>query len=795
MKSIQALLIGALLFCITAFSYGQQQIDATVLPDLLRAIRGSGDITVTYVGDTAIIGGGGSGDVRTTANNTFAVGSTNTFLGPIFATNKNVVVSRIAPEDSDPEVPDQTCITLGATSLNLFGANYVYLGAGYAALKIGNVEDPDVSPITFQTTEADITFWTDTSIFLRAPKTSLYGEGEMGHGGILDANQGSISNVVRVVYTDGTIQTSALVAPSSITQGGASEGDVLAWSSTANAYVPTTLNEPYRPGLFAEFLMDEGYGRFLYNNVHPKTPNVSLAWPQEQTMTSAGGWAGAVSDNVAANPFGEMTASAVSLAGGGYMMKSYTFKSGIPYTCSFYMKSNTNVVQNFRFCTDSVGLSTNCPVPETWTKFSYTFVGSGGGYMIPVFGDAENNPLKVLMWGIQYEMGSNATAKVDRYYDCVLGSTFQPSAANDPTWTQYGLFFTNSGFQYASGPSKQPLSVQDSSVYAVVRRRGPMYLAGYQAICGTIGTGMSGYQLYTTPGTAIGPRFVYSGVNEVNSPGGTLEDGLWHVVSGTYDGFTARTWIDDNEMGIAYKTNAAPQLIRNLGIANLNDSATWSGDIAYLSLYNVGHTPTQHRENVRRIRALMAKRGISLPGVDVTALEGDSIMAAMWPSIATNGNWRQLRNYAVSGSGIPDLVTRSTGVKATYNPDRRNAYFVLIGANDLGGGENPVTATNYFNGLKALCTDMKTNGWTVIVSTPLPGAAAGFNANRAIAINLMVNDTSFYDRLIRIDTNSVVGVDAAASDPTYYPDGQHPSAACNQIIGPIYKAEIETFMR
>jgi lysophospholipase L1-like esterase len=86
--------------------------------------------------------------------------------------------------------------------------------------------------------------------------------------------------------------------------------------------------------------------------------------------------------------------------------------------------------------------------------------------------------------------------------------------------------------------------------------------------------------------------------------------------------------------------------------------------------------------------------------------------------------------------------------------------------------------------LKAYCLAQRAAGWNKIaVLTILPQTTSGFNAFRDAANALIVADTSFYDAIVRLDQDSVLGCDACAANTTYYnTDGIHPTTAGENLL-------------
>lgn len=175
---------------------------------------------------------------------------------------------------------------------------------------------------------------------------------------------------------------------------------------------------------------------------------------------------------------------------------------------------------------------------------------------------------------------------------------------------------------------------------------------------------------------------------------------------------------------------------------------------------------------------------------EVIIFEGDSI--------TFNGGYRalvfaeltgvvQMTCFATNGAGIATLVTRGSQVDALYDASRTNVLSVLIGANDLPS----LGAATWKANLKAYCQARQLAGWKVVLLTVLPQTTPGFNTIRNAANDLIYGDPTFYDALADVAADPTIGADAAASDLTYYSDGEHPTQAANIIIAPYVTAAIQ----
>lgn len=133
-------------------------------------------------------------------------------------------------------------------------------------------------------------------------------------------------------------------------------------------------------------------------------------------------------------------------------------------------------------------------------------------------------------------------------------------------------------------------------------------------------------------------------------------------------------------------------------------------------------------------------------------------------------------NVAVGGSTIAGAVSRSVITDSCFDSRVSDNWLTaMLGHNDLAGG---ATVGNTYSALVAFCQARRATGWKVGVCTVLPSTKVGFNPNRS-ALNLLIlaNWPTFADALIDTAADPLIGPDAAASDPTYYLDGTHLTAA------------------
>ena len=138
---------------------------------------------------------------------------------------------------------------------------------------------------------------------------------------------------------------------------------------------------PYNIFLRSEQLNNGSWGAFLSTTI---TPNTSTA------------------------PDGALTADRLQgTASNWYFAQSIVLTSGVSYTISMYVKSNTGLSQTFRLFGCNIIVSSDFTATNEWQRFSFTFTST----TLNVHGmtrDSSNNTVDLLVWGAQLNEGSSA---------------------------------------------------------------------------------------------------------------------------------------------------------------------------------------------------------------------------------------------------------------------------------------------------------------------------------------------------------------------------------------------------
>jgi lysophospholipase L1-like esterase len=590
-----------------------------------------------------------------------------------------------------------------------------------------------------------------------------------------------------------------------------SDGYAVTWAAANNRFeclAPGGAGSTSMPraGLVTEYLLDDSYGGYARNAVFPNQANYNLIGPSEQGFAAApwGPILSTATDGYGVNPSGDFTASRLQMnaSAGGYLntLSQYPYAAGRQYTLSIWVKSNTGSAQAVRMSDDALNYTSDLAVSAAWTRISNTFTPAGTGYVLPIKQDAAGDAIDILIWGAQLETGPHPTTYIAQNYHMTLGGGPQLTT-KQPAWVATGADFTaHSGASYASAIGSAPINLAALSMYAVFQWTGTEVLSGYAPLFSDPYSAGKLFLAGENSSASKYPQFKFNGSAALGYAA-TLNDGVWHVLTGTYDGTTLRVYLDDAEIG-SKSASISPIQVSQLFLSNFNDVAFWPGTIGYAALYNVGHSASTVLSNVAILQRLMASRGVTMTNLSkFLAFEGDSITD---PADNVNGASKyyytaftslspvvQGRNFAITGSTVADLTSRASSVDAVYKASRtKNVEVVLIGANDLLGG----AAATFVANLKTYCLARKATGWQVVVLTVTPRTNSGFNATRNAANTLIRADPSFYDALADVAADVDVGCDACASNTTFYSDGTHPTPAGHAKIAPYVISALQSLL-
>ena len=181
-------------------------------------------------------------------------------------------------------------------------------------------------------------------------------------------------------------------------------------------------------------------------------------------------------------------------------------------------------------------------------------------------------------------------------------------------------------------------------------------------------------------------------------------------------------------------------------------------------------------------------------------MEGDSITAgSVGPTtpygvvaITSSALNQRYRNFSAGGVQISYMETNATTYYDWYalnRSDKKSVVSILGGHNDISGSR---TAAQVITSLQNYGANRKAAGHHVVMCTILPDSVyGGFNTTRATVNTAMRTwGGTYWDSLVDFDTD-LMGLDATASNATYYSDGIHPTQVGMNRLAAVYQPVIE----
>jgi lysophospholipase L1-like esterase len=145
------------------------------------------------------------------------------------------------------------------------------------------------------------------------------------------------------------------------------------------------------------------------------------------------------------------------------------------------------------------------------------------------------------------------------------------------------------------------------------------------------------------------------------------------------------------------------------------------------------------------------------------------------------------RNYAFGGSVLSDMVAQLPTIDADY----RGATSILImqlGANDLLPDQLAIahggSVAKWGHDVADFLSDIQAaKAWTIGLTTLNPRTDIGFNANRTVGNSIVrAFEGGLTSFTLDFAAHPIYGVDDAADNASYYPDGTHPSDVVQQAM-------------
>jgi len=194
-------------------------------------------------------------------------------------------------------------------------------------------------------------------------------------------------------------------------------------------------------------------------------------------------------------------------------------------------------------------------------------------------------------------------------------------------------------------------------------------------------------------------------------------------------------------------------------------------------------------------RGLVVFDGCSL--VDDAGVPPEDGMPAQVMALLPAG--LDMKNLGVGGQTTQMMAAdAATEVDPLHNASRPASVLVAWeGTNDLIAGTGPpYDAREAYRHLAEYCRARQRAGFRVVICTVLPRgqSAAFYEARNALNAELRAQWTSFADALADVGADKTIGADGAETDPTYYRDTVHLTAAGYAIVAGVVADAVERLL-
>ena len=551
----------------------------------------------------------------------------------------------------------------------------------------------------------------------------------------------------------------------------------------------------------------------------PNLPNlVAPAAPVSANLFRGGpnqsgvywGKIGLTTTDFQAGPDGS-TLNATQVNGTGNWYYYYNLGTFLPgtYTLAFEAKSATGSNRTFKSAFLSQSTSAVKTATTSWQTFTFTATWASGnsGSVIALWSPDGSTAGNILVANLRLFPGS-ADLGPDTAASSVGHLLFGTSpAAGVPVVSGGMMNMTN-----AAGMAMfNNVSLSAFTAVAIAQKNTAGGGAGYQGFLSKGATSAD-----TSPYGEFTAYFERSADTNPSS-GGFINDsaGLWelynkgwHFLAHSQGPSGASFYLDD--LLFASSSTAFPSTSFNsllVGALNTLGSFPSNYNIASIALFNRVLSSAEIASVRAALAARAAKSGINLGTERIYAAEGNSITAMAsytYPHLfGPNANPPVLGSvFAVSGSGIADMVRRAPNVDAQIPASPGSRKFILsvmIGRNDLSTGYSGPGGTGiagWLTDLAAYLDARRAKGWKVVLCTILPATAGGFNAARDTANATLRTWVGVHcDAIADMASDPTMGIDGDGSttgpwNTTYYADGTHPTNAGQVLLEPYLRAAV-----
>ncbi len=351
------------------------------------------------------------------------------------------------------------------------------------------------------------------------------------------------------------------------------------------------------------------------NNILQSEAFNEAAWDNTNEVT--------ITANAGVSPNGTNTADRFLSTGSGWFFSQLiSLTSGIPYTISVYVKSNTASSQTFRLFGNSSTSSSDLTATTSWQRFTFTFTASSGSLAQGITRDGSNSAVDLLVWGAQLETGDIATDYIATTTAAVsvgpvsglprldyLGSTcprllLEPQRTNLVTFSEQ---FDNAGWgKSQSGTGLVPVVTANNAISP----------DGYQnadTIVFDVGAGTTSSDISAMFQTFGGTTATYTGSFYAKTASGTAQIQV-RIDGSNYDKFTITNQWQRFTLtkALTGTSNVFEMAIRRGLNEPMNATATiqlWGVQVE-LGAYATSYIPTLSA-SVTRVADVASKTGIS----------------------------------------------------------------------------------------------------------------------------------------------------------------------------------------